>query len=51
MPTAAPGRICSVLSFWLDDYYRDLMTGTVLEAGEVTGIPVSAWQYKPGRVL
>jgi hypothetical protein len=25
------------------DYYRDLMTGQVVEAGKHTGIPLEAW--------
>lgn len=39
---ARHGYIQSPVSGWTD-YYRDLMTGKVLDAGRVTGIPLDAW--------
>jgi len=39
---ARHGYIQSSVSGWTD-YYRDLMTGNVLEAGKPTGIPRNAW--------
>ena len=33
----------SPVSGWTD-FYRDLMTGKVLEAGVATGIPLDAWE-------
>jgi hypothetical protein len=39
---ARHGYVQSPVSGWTD-YYRDLMTGRVLEAGCPTGIPLSAW--------
>jgi hypothetical protein len=41
---AKHGYIQSPISGWTD-YYRDLMTGNVLDAGRVTGIPVDAWRH------
>ena len=43
---ARHGYIQSAVFGWTD-YYRDLMTGNVLEAGQRKGIPLEAWQYKP----
>jgi hypothetical protein len=37
------GYTQSPVSGWTD-YYRDLMTGKVLEAGQSTGIPLIAWE-------
>jgi hypothetical protein len=42
---ARHGYIQSRVSGWTD-YYRDLMTGSVLDAGRATGIPLDAWRYK-----
>jgi len=39
---ARHGYIQSPVSGWTD-YYRDLMTGNVLEAAGTTGIPLDAW--------
>jgi hypothetical protein len=39
---ARHGYIQSPVSGWTD-YYRDLMTGNVLDAGKATGIPLDAW--------
>jgi hypothetical protein len=39
---ARHGYIQSPVSGWTD-YYRDLMTGNVLETGKPTGIPLNAW--------
>jgi hypothetical protein len=39
---ARHGYIQSRVSGWTD-YYRDLMTGNVLDAGTATGIPLDAW--------
>lgn len=39
---ARHGYIQSPVSGWTD-YYRDLMTGKVLEAGRPTGIPLNVW--------
>jgi hypothetical protein len=39
---ARHGYIQSPFSGWTD-YYRDLMSGNVLEAGKPTGIPLNAW--------
>jgi hypothetical protein len=36
------GYVQSQVSGWTD-YYRDLMTGNVLDAGVATGIPLDAW--------
>ena len=36
------GYTQSPVSGWTD-YYRDLMTGSVLESGNPTGIPLDAW--------
>jgi hypothetical protein len=38
----------SPVSGWTD-YYRDLMSGNVLENGKRTGIPLDAWQSTPLR--
>jgi hypothetical protein len=48
---ARHGYIQSPISGWTD-YYRDLMTGNVLDAGKATGIPVDAWLYPgaPSRI-
>lgn len=43
---ARHGYIQSAVSGWTD-YYRDLMTGNVIEEGKVIGIPRDAWCYKP----
>ena len=43
---ARHGYIQSQVSGWTD-YYRDLMSGNVLDAGTSTGIPLEAWRYKP----
>jgi hypothetical protein len=40
------GYIQSRVSGWTD-YYRDLMTGNVLDAGTLKGIPLDAWRFKP----
>jgi hypothetical protein len=40
------GYIQSPVSGWTD-YYRDLMSGNVLDSGRRTGIPLDAWQSKP----
>jgi hypothetical protein len=37
------GYVQSPVSGWTD-FYRDLMTGKVLEAGVATGIPLDAWE-------
>jgi hypothetical protein len=37
------GYTQSAVSGWTD-YYRDLMTGKVVEAGKATGIPIDAWE-------
>ena len=42
------GYLWSSITGW-GEYYRDLMTGRVLENGELTGIPAEAWQY--GTIL
>jgi hypothetical protein len=39
---ARHGYIQSRVSGWTD-YYRDLMTGHVLDSGTATGIPLDAW--------
>jgi hypothetical protein len=43
---ARHGYIQSTVSGWTD-YYRDLMTGNVIDGGKATGIPLDAWRYKP----
>jgi hypothetical protein len=43
---ARHGYIQSPVSGWTD-YYRDLMTGSVLDAGAATGIPLDAWRSRP----
>ncbi len=43
---ARHGYTQSRVSGWTD-YYRDLMSGNVLDAGTSTGIPLDAWRYKP----
>jgi hypothetical protein len=43
---ARHGYVQSPVSGWTD-YYRDLMTGNVLDAGNSTGIPLAAWRHKP----
>lgn len=37
------GYIWSPITGWMD-YYRDLMTGNVLEGGQLTGLTAVAWQ-------
>ncbi|MBV9298105.1 MAG: hypothetical protein JO066_03950 [Verrucomicrobia bacterium] len=43
---ARHGYTQSRISGWTD-YYRDLMTGNVLEAGVLKGIPLDAWGARP----
>jgi hypothetical protein len=40
------GYVQSPLFGWTT-YYRDLMTGNVLESGNRTGIPIEVWKHKP----
>jgi hypothetical protein len=40
------GYIQSPVSGWTD-YYRDLMSANVLDAGRRTGIPLDAWHFEP----
>jgi hypothetical protein len=40
------GYVQSPLFGWTT-YYRDLMTGNVLESGNRTGIPMEVWKHKP----
>jgi hypothetical protein len=47
---ARHGYTQSPVSGWTD-YYRDLMTGNVLDAGTSKGIPLDAWRYKPEHHL
>jgi hypothetical protein len=47
---ARHGYIQSAVSGWTD-YYRDLMTGSVVEEGKPTGIPLDAWRHKPEHRL
>jgi hypothetical protein len=42
---ARHGYIQSPVSGWTD-YYRDLMTGNVLDTGRATGIPLDAWRLR-----
>jgi hypothetical protein len=42
------GYAQSPVSGWTD-FYRDLMTGKVLEAGVATGIPLDAWEEEERR--
>jgi hypothetical protein len=43
------GYIQSKVTGWTD-FYRDLMTGNVLEDGERKGITATAWRNRPGSV-
>ena len=45
---ARHGYVQSPVSGWTD-YYRDLMSGNVVDEGQATGIPLDAWRYKPER--
>jgi hypothetical protein len=45
---ARHGYIQSAISGWTD-YYRDLMTGNVLDADRATGIPLDAWRHPSPR--
>ena len=45
---ARDGYVQSPVSGWTD-YYRDLMSGNVVDGGKATGIPLDAWRYKPER--
>jgi hypothetical protein len=42
------GYVQSPTTGWTD-YYRDLMNGKVIEAGQPKGIPLHAWSQKPNR--
>ncbi len=46
---ARHGYIQSRVSGWID-YYRDLMTGNVLNGGMATGIPLDAWRFSPEQL-
>jgi hypothetical protein len=44
------GYVRSPLKGWTE-YYRELMTGNVLENGQRLGIPLTAWREEPGSAV